>query len=176
MVAFKMKRNINNLILRLLFLPISAIFLFNISAFCQSPSTDNSGINTDNESNTKAAHELKNLSGDDEIAKAYRTLVKNGIYEDKKKALKSFSDNYTNDRVIDIIDNLLEYFYTNPDFKEDDQVMYYDDVIAEGLVRILLKNGSSKSFPVLLNIVLDNRHHRDQTVKAAWETIEAIHW
>ena len=99
-----------------------------------------------------------------------------GNYEEKKKMLKVFNDNFNNDRVIDIINNLLTYFYEDSNFRENDQTSYYDDVIAEGLIKILSRSGSTKSFPVLLRIVLHNQYHRDMTVKAAWDAIRDIHW
>lgn len=124
----------------------------------------------------KIANESRNASGDDKIAAAYRVFLRNGNYKEKKDHMKAFLENYNSDRVIDLTVNLLMYYYDDPGFRENDQVMYYDDVIAEDLIKILGKSGSKKGFPALLRVVLYDKHHRDTTVKEAWNAINVIHW
>lgn len=113
---------------------------------------------------------------DDEISVVYRVLMKPGAYEEKKAKIGVFKDRYKEERVLDIIVNLLEYSYDNQTFKENDQSMYYDDVIAEELVKILGKNGSPKAFPALLHVALYNRLHRESTVREAWKAMMMIRW
>jgi hypothetical protein len=118
---------------------------------------------------------LNNSTGD-EFIKSYIVLTKIGNYDEKKKALKTFSDNYKNTRVIDMMVYLLDYFYDKQNFTENDQTMYYDDVIAGEIVKLLGKSGSAKGFPVFLKIVLNSRNHRDDTVREAWDSMEKIRW
>ncbi len=128
-----------------------------------------------------AAAEISNNSvlpgsGEDSITHAYRMLSKTGNYEEKKQGLKVFLENYNNERVEDMIVDLLDHYYNNENFAENDQVKFYDDLIAEELVKILGKNGSNKGFPALLKIVINSRRHRDDTVKEAWSSMEKIKW
>ena len=112
----------------------------------------------------------------EELLSAYNTLKKVGEYEKKRKALEIFSKNYNNEKVISMLVDLLMYNYDNPDFKENNQVAYYDDVIAEEIIKILTKSGHPSSFPVLLRYVLYNKRHREATVNAAWKAIKNINW
>lgn len=112
----------------------------------------------------------------DELFDAYRILKNQGEYEKKKKALEVFSKNYNNMRAISMIMDLLTYNYDNPDFREDDQKAYYDDVIAEGLIEILARSRHPSAFPALLRIVLYENRHREATIKAAWRAIKEIDW
>lgn len=114
--------------------------------------------------------------GQDDISIAYRTLTKTGNYEEKKKQLMVFSGNFENPRVIAMIVDLLTYSYDNEAFKENDQQQYYDDVIAENLIKILARTGKKETFPVLIRIAFNNRNHRDVTVKEAWKAIQGIKW
>lgn len=113
---------------------------------------------------------------DDELTQAYRIFNKTGNYEDKKSILDIYKKNYQNPRVVDMIVDLLTYTYNNPEFREDNQEQYYDDVIAGELVKILGKNGSPKGVSALLKIVLHNRNHRDLTVQEAWKALMSIQW
>jgi len=112
----------------------------------------------------------------DELLQAQQILKKSGEYEKKKKAVEVFLKSTEKERVINMINDMLIYNYDNPNFREDDQIAYYDDVIAEQLIKILEREKSPSSFPVLLRIVLYNKRHRDLTVKAAWKAIAAIDW
>ncbi|MGC8765053.1 MAG: hypothetical protein ACP5QT_04130 [Brevinematia bacterium] len=112
----------------------------------------------------------------DDVLQAHQILKKTGEYEKKKMALSYFLKEKDRKRVTDLIIDLLTYTYDNPDFRENDQVAFYDDVIAEELIKILEKEKRPEAFPALLKVVLYSRRHRDQTVKAAWRAIEAIDW
>jgi len=112
----------------------------------------------------------------EELLQAYNNLKKAGEYEKKKKALEVFTKNYNNEKVISMLVDLLMYNYDNPDFKENDQVAFYDDVIAEEIIKILTKSGHPSAFPALLRYVLYNKRHRDATVNAAWKAIKNIDW
>ncbi len=144
---------------------IVLLLIFFITGFCFADSSESA-----------APFSIVTTSVDEQITAAYRILVKNGSYEEKKGVLKVLRDNYKLDRVVDIISNVLIYNYDIPNFKENDQDQYYDDVIAEELVKILGKNGSQKSFPALLRIVLYSKRHRDATVREAWNAIKNIRW
>ncbi len=123
-----------------------------------------------------AQQAVDNATPEENYKRAYLTFSKKGNYEEKEKMLKVFRDNYTNDSVIDMMVDLLDHFYDNDQFAENDQVMYYDDVIAENLEILLEKSGSKKGFPALLKIALNSSKHREQTVKEAWHAIGAIKW
>jgi len=115
-------------------------------------------------------------ASDDDITRAYRVLSKSGSYEDKKLVIGIFRDNYKNERILDMTIDLLTHGYEDVNFKENDQSMYYDDVIAEELVKLLGRNGNKKAFPALLRVALNSKSHRDQTVKEAWKAIQLIQW
>ncbi len=115
-------------------------------------------------------------SSEEELLNAYRVLKRIGEYENKKKAILVFQKYPDRRRVIAMATDLLTYSYDNPNFKENDQVAFYDDVIAEELVKILDKERLPSNFPAFLRIVLYSHRHRDQTVKAAWQGIKNIDW
>lgn len=119
---------------------------------------------------------LENISPAESFKRAYLVFLKNGDYDEKLKMVKVFDSNYTNGTVIDMTIDLLDHFYDHEDFAENDQIMYYDDVIAGDLVKILAKSGSKKGFPALLKIALHPSRHRDETVKEAWKGLEEIKW
>ncbi len=119
---------------------------------------------------------LYSLLFSDELLESHQILKKTGEYEKKKKALSYLVKSQERKRVGEMIIDLLTYTYDNPEFREDNQVAYYDDVIAEELIKILEKDKSPQSFPILLRVVLYNRRHREQTVKAAWQAIKSIDW
>lgn len=113
---------------------------------------------------------------EDEISRAFRILKKTGIYEEKKAVLRVFRENYRDERVTGMILDLMEYNFDNPAFRENDQGMYYEDVIAEELIKILGQNAKPMIFPSLLHVVLYNRRHREATVNAAWDAMKKIKW
>jgi hypothetical protein len=119
---------------------------------------------------------VNDFTSGDNISKAYRVLSMNGKYDEKKKAVKIFRENYTNERVLNMMVDLLKYYYDNPDFRENNQEVYYDDVIAQDLAALLGTNCSPACFPALINIAVYNHRHRDLTVKAAWDSIRMIKW
>ncbi len=115
-------------------------------------------------------------TSEDDLLNAYRVLKKTGEYENKKKAILVFQKFPDRKRVVAMAVDLLTYNYDNPNFRENDQVAFYDDVIAEELVKILDKERLSSNFPAFLRIVLYSNRHREQTVKAAWQGIKNIDW
>lgn len=112
----------------------------------------------------------------DELLDAHQILKKTGEYERKKIALNYFIKSGERKKVINLIMDLLNYTYDNPNFRENDQIAFYDDVIAEELIKILEKEKKPETFPVLLRVVLYSNRHREQTVKTAWRAIKAIDW
>jgi hypothetical protein len=115
-------------------------------------------------------------SSPDNLKRAYSSLAKPGNYEEKKKMLKIFNNNYADDNVIEMTIDLLDHYYNKDNFLENDQVMYYDDVIAAELVKVLGRSGNKKGFPALIKVALNSSNHREDTVKEAWRAVEAIKW
>ena len=119
---------------------------------------------------------LEQSEGTDDLTRAYRILSKKGNYEDKKAVLGVFQEDPANERVVAMCVDLLIYNYTAENFKENDQVMYYDDVIAEELIRILGKGRSKTAAPALLKVALQNKLHRELTILEAWKSLQNIEW
>ncbi len=116
------------------------------------------------------------FANEEEFLNAYRILKKTGEYENKKKALTIFRKFPDKKRMSLMIADLILYNYDNPNFRENDQVAYYDDIIAEELIKILAEERDPKNFPVFLRVVLYSNRHREQTIKAGWEAIKKIDW
>jgi hypothetical protein len=148
------------------------VILFTLFFFSQPFFADNTvGKVAENEST-----DLKGVYGADDLEKAYRVLIRTGNYEEKKKALIYFKKNYQSERVVAMIVDLISYYYDDPLFKENNQIMYYDDVVAEELVKLLGKNGNYRGFPALLKVVLYSDRHRETTVKESWNAIKSLKW
>ncbi len=145
---------------------IIVLLIFFLAGFCFG----------EDSASSSSVFSIHNTSVEEEINKAHRILIKNGNYDEKKGVLKVLKDNYKEERVVGIIADVLIYNYDIPNFKENDQGQYYDDVIAEELVKIMGKNGSQKCFPALLRIVLYSKRHRDATIKEAWNAMKNIRW
>jgi len=109
------------------------------------------------------------------LIRAYRMLA-NGTLDEKNKGLAVFRENTDKAVVVDMCVKLLTYFFQNPKFREDDETLYQNDVVAEKLVKILGNTKSQKGFPVYLQIVMTPYIHRNDTVKAAWYSMAAIDW
>lgn len=113
-----------------------------------------------------------------ELYDAYYVLAGSSSYYKKLESVSYFYDEYkttTNKQVISLILQLLDYQFDKADFNEEDDKMYYDDMIAEKLISILELSKSPYTFDILLDVVT-KQNHRKATVKAAWKAIEAIDW
>jgi|GEM_PF-1878894 hypothetical protein len=151
---------------------ITLIFLLSVlfcsALYCQESLKD---------ANSNIINTPVDLSASSENLKlAYATLASVGNYGEKKKILKIFNNNYADENVIDMTIDLLDHYYNKDNFLENDQDMYYDDVIAAELIKILGRSGAKKGFPPLLKIALNSSNHREDTVKEAWQAIEKIKW
>ena len=114
----------------------------------------------------------------DEVRPLYRTLLTDKNYEKKKAAVEQLKALYVKTKMPEIIDvaiDLLKYSYEHKNFREDNQVMYYNDRIAMRLVDILKLSRDPKCFGVLLTIVVA-RQHTDTTIMHAWDAIKNIDW
>jgi len=116
------------------------------------------------------------IGAETEMETAMRVLKMQGEYEKKRIVLPVISQNIQNPTIRDMVKDLLLHYYQNERFKEEDQVLFYDDVIAEELLKILGSTRSPEIFPVLLQFALYDKRHRDATVKTAWKLMQAIEW
>ncbi|MCX7883204.1 MAG: hypothetical protein N2314_08290 [Brevinematales bacterium] len=111
-----------------------------------------------------------------EMETALRILKTQGEYEKKRLALPVIAANIQDPATFALVKDLLLHYYQNPRFKEEDQVMFYDDVIAEELLKILGTTKSPEIFPVVLQFALYDKWHREATVKTAWKLMQSIEW
>lgn len=114
----------------------------------------------------------------DDLYDAYYVLAGNSGYYKKLDSVEYLLEEYKeteNKQIISLIIQLLEFQYERKDFKEDDDKMYYNDVIAEKLINILEYSQSPYAFEVLLDVVI-HQNHRWDTVLAAWDAIDDIDW
>lgn len=116
------------------------------------------------------------IGAETEMETAIRILKMQGEYEKKRLALPVIAANIQDPTTFGIVKDLLLHYYQNPRFKEEDQVMFYDDVIAEELLKILGSTRSPEIFPVVLQFALYDKWHRDATVKTAWKLMQSIEW
>ena len=76
---------------------------------------------------------------------------------------------------IKVLVGLIRYKYNYKNFREDNQKMYNDDLVVEGIVKALGDIGDPLAFPALLEIVT-KQNHRDATIAAAWDAMNKIKW
>lgn len=124
---------------------------------------------------TKTITELR-IGMETELETAIRILKLQGEYEKKRLALPIIAASIQDPVTFNLVKDLLLHYYQNPRFKEEDQVMFYDDVIAEELLKILGSTRSPEIFPVVLQFALYDKWHRDTTVKTAWKLMQSIEW
>lgn len=124
------------------------------------------------------AHTLTDLriGAETEMETAIRILKTKGEYEKKRLALPIIATNIHDPITFGIVKDLLLHYYQNPRFKEEDQVMFYDDVIAEELLKIIGSTKLPEIFPIVLQFCLYDKWHRDATVKTAWRLMQSIEW
>lgn len=111
-----------------------------------------------------------------EMETTIRILKLKGEYEKKRIVLPLIARTIQDPATFSLVKDLLLHYYQNPRFNEEDQVMYYEDVIAEELLKILGSTRSPEIFPVVLQYVLYDRWHRETTVKTAWALMQSIEW
>ncbi|URA11125.1 hypothetical protein [Thermospira aquatica] len=116
------------------------------------------------------------IGSETEMETAMRILKIKGEYEKKRIILPLIEQNIQDPVVFNLVKDLLINYYQNPRFNEEDQVMFYDDVIAEELLKILGKTRSQEIFPVVLQFALHNKWHRESTVQTAWKLMQSIEW
>ena len=76
---------------------------------------------------------------------------------------------------IKVLVNLVRYKYNYKNFREDNQQMYNDDRVVEGITKALGDIGDPIAFPALLEIVT-KQNHRDATITAAWGAMNKLKW
>lgn len=110
---------------------------------------------------------------------AYVTLQSRETpFEKKLEAVALFKQNYTETRSVGIllaVTDLLRFRYDVANFKEENNAMFYDDRVAEELIRILIESRDPRGFEVLVAYV-SKRNHRLATLNAAWAAIQNIDW
>lgn len=77
-------------------------------------------------------------------------------------------------KLIDLLRN--KYGSSRAKFSEQDQKRYDDDRVAQGIIETLGDLGDPRSFPVLLQTVMNPDLHRDDTIKAGWDAIKKLKW
>jgi hypothetical protein len=116
------------------------------------------------------------IGSETEMETAMRILKLKGEYEKKRIVLPLIEKTIKDPTTFAFVKDLLLYYYQNPRYNEEDQVMYYDDVIAEELLKILGSTRSPEIFPVMLQYALYNKWHREATVQTAWRLMQSIEW
>ncbi len=116
------------------------------------------------------------IGAETEMETAMRILKTKGEYEKKRIVLPLIERSINDPVIFTLVRDLLINYYQNPRFNEEDQVMFYDDVIAEELLKILGKTRSPEIFPVVLQFALYNKWHREATVQTAWKLMQSIEW
>jgi hypothetical protein len=113
-----------------------------------------------------------------EIRTLYRTLMQSENHDAKRAAAASLREIYEETRsedVIDVIIDLMRFTYNHNNFSEQNQRMFYDDMIAMRLIEILEISKDPRVFPTLIRVVA-RRNHTQRTIDAAWKAIKAIDW
>ncbi len=77
-------------------------------------------------------------------------------------------------KLVDLLKN--QYGASRSKFREDDTKRFDDDRVAEAIILTLGDIGDPKAFPVLLQTVMNPDRHRDETVKAAWDSMKKLKW
>lgn len=90
------------------------------------------------------------------------------------RALSKIGDKTIVPKLVDLLKN--QYGASRAKFKEDDPKRFDDDRVAEAIIITLGDIGDPRAFPVLLQTVMNPDRHRDETVKAAWESMKKLKW
>jgi len=90
------------------------------------------------------------------------------------RALSRFGDKTVVPKLVDLLKN--QYGASRAKFREDDPKRFDDDRVAEAIIQTLGDIGDPRAFPVLLQTVMNPDRHRDETVKAAWESMKKLQW
>ncbi len=77
-------------------------------------------------------------------------------------------------KLIDLLRN--QYGSSRGKFTEADQKRYDDDRVAQAIIETLGDIGDPRAFAVLLRTVMSPDTHRDDTVKAAWDSMKKLKW
>lgn len=79
------------------------------------------------------------------------------------------------DSIAPMLVTLLTTVYSHENFKENNDEMYNDDLVAEGIIIAMGEHGSPRYFTALLEVVT-LQNHRDDTIDAAWNAMENLKW
>lgn len=116
---------------------------------------------------------------DDSEYQAYVDLQSRSTsFDEKEQAVALFKQNYAEKHssgILNAVTDLLKFRYDVPNFREDNNAMFYDDRIAEELIRILADAKDPRGFEVLVTYV-SKRNHRMATINTAWSAIKNIDW
>lgn len=71
--------------------------------------------------------------------------------------------------------NMVRYNFNYPNFREDNDKMFKDDRVVEGICKAFGEIGDPLAFPALLEVVT-KQNHRIQTIDAAWDAMNKLKW
>jgi|GEM_PF-1621760 hypothetical protein len=77
-------------------------------------------------------------------------------------------------KLVDLLKN--QYGSGRGKFSEADEKRYNDDRVAQALIETLGDLGDPRAFSVLLRTVMSPETHRDETIKAAWDSMKKLKW
>jgi len=77
-------------------------------------------------------------------------------------------------KLVDLMRN--QYGASRTKFNEEDTKRFDDDRVAQAIIETLGDIGDPRAFSVLLQTVMNPDRHRDDTVKAAWESMKKLKW
>ncbi len=110
---------------------------------------------------------------------AYITLQsRTSTFQQKQEAAALLRQDFQqtgSTNIVLAVKDLLKFRYDVANFREDNNSMFYDDRIAEELIRIIDSSRNPVAFEVLVTYV-SKRNHRLSTINAAWAAIKNIDW
>ncbi len=71
--------------------------------------------------------------------------------------------------------SMVRFQFNYANFREDNEKMFQDDRVVEGICKAFGEIGDPMAFPALLEIVT-KQNHRIQTIDAAWDAMNKLKW